>query len=96
MIASQAAKGHDNVLTVWYYKPVSLNKDLSWLFYVDALRDKLRPASITLFLSLPEKTMVNPERGSCMSKPMYPCTWLDSFQRLVTPGLLTKEYFSPS
>ena len=61
MITSQAAKGHDNVLTVWYYKPISLNEDLSWLFYVDSLRDKFRPVSITLFLSLSEKTTVNPE-----------------------------------
>lgn len=53
---------------VWYCEAVSLNEDLSWLFYVDILRDKFRPVSITTFLSLPEKTMVNPERGSCLSR----------------------------
>jgi len=29
MVTSQAAKGHDNVLTVWHCKPLSLNEDLS-------------------------------------------------------------------
>lgn len=57
-------------MTVWYYKPVSLNEGLSRLFYVDALRDKFRPVSITPFLPLPEKLW--PERSSCPSKPIYP------------------------
>lgn len=29
MIISQAAKGHDNTLTVWYYKLISLSEELS-------------------------------------------------------------------
>lgn len=79
MITNQAAKGHDSILTVWYDKPASLNEDLSGLFYVDTLNDKFRPVPVTPFLSLPEKTMVNPDQGSCLSKPIYPWTWLDSF-----------------
>lgn len=29
MIITQPAKGHDNTLTVWYYKPISLSEELS-------------------------------------------------------------------
>lgn len=71
MITSQAAKGHDNVLRVRCYKPISLSEDLSWLFPVDTLRDKFSLASIALFLSLPEKPVESAERGSCLPTPVF-------------------------
>lgn len=56
-------------MTVWYYKPVSLNENTSWLFYVDTLRDKFRPVPITPFLSLPEKLwLILNEAAVCLSQ----------------------------
>lgn len=64
-------------MTVWYYKPVSLNENTSWLFYVDTLRDKFRPVPITPFLSLPEKLwLILNEAAVCLSQYILVPGWI--------------------